>query len=107
RVCLMTGRVALVTGASGGIGQAIARALAASGHRVAIGYATDRDGALQCVQAIARSGGDAIEVHGDVRDTGDVDVMFGAVEETWGPVQVLVNNAGIILDGLVVGMPER
>jgi 3-oxoacyl-[acyl-carrier protein] reductase len=101
------GKVALVTGASGGIGRAIAQALAASGHRVAISYATDRAGARRCAESIASEGGDAIEVHGDVRDPAEVDVMFGAVERTWGPVQVLVNNAGIIRDGLVTRMPER
>jgi 3-oxoacyl-[acyl-carrier protein] reductase len=101
------GRVALVTGASGGIGRAIAQALAASGHRVAIGYATDREGAHQCAQSVTRAGGDAIEVHGDVRDPDDVDAMFGTVEQAWGPVQVLVNNAGIIRDGLVARMPEH
>lgn len=102
-----TGRVALVTGASGGIGQAIARALAASGHRVAISYATDRDGARRCAQSIANAGGDVMEVHGDVREPNDVDLMFGEVERAWGPVQALVNNAGIIRDGLVATMPER
>jgi 3-oxoacyl-[acyl-carrier protein] reductase len=73
---------------------------------VAIGYATDPDGARQCAKSIARDGGDAIEVRGDIRDSGEVDAMFGEIERTWGPVQVLVNNAGVIRDGLVATMPS-
>ena len=92
-------RVALVTGGSGGIGTATVAALAGAGHRVAVGYATNRDGAEKVA---AEVGGTA--VHIDVADPEGVDAAFAHVESALGPVEVLVNNAGITADGLVLRM---
>lgn len=94
-----TARVALVTGGSGGIGTATAAALAADGHRVAVGYARNREAAEK---AAAGLGGMA--VHIDVGDPAAVDAAFTEVEQTLGPVEVLVNNAGINADGLLLRM---
>ena len=83
-------RVALVTGASQGIGQACARALSEAGHRVAL-VARDED----ALQAVADSlPGDALVVPADVLDAGAIDAAFARVEEEWGPVEILVLNAG-------------
>ena len=94
-------RVALVTGGSGGIGQAIAEALAAGGHRVAVGYGANREAAEK---AAAGVGGMAVQI--DVTDPTAVDVAFGEVEQSLGPVDVLVNNAGIAADGLLMRMSD-
>jgi len=91
-------RVALVTGASQGIGQACARALSEAGHRVAL-VARD-EGALQ---AVADSlPGDALVVPADVLDAGAIDAAFARVEEEWGPVEILVLNAGASMSATVV-----
>ena len=76
----MTSRVALVTGASGGIGSACARALAAAGHRVAVGYGTSAGAADKVVEAIATGGGTALAVHVDVTDRSTGDAAYGTVE---------------------------
>jgi 3-oxoacyl-[acyl-carrier protein] reductase len=100
-------RVALVTGGSRGIGRAIAQRLGASGHRVAVNYAAREDAAKEVVEAINGAGGEAIAVGGDVGDAGDVDRVFTEVEERLGAVAVLVNNAGITRDDLLLRMrPE-
>ncbi|HET8621735.1 MAG TPA: SDR family NAD(P)-dependent oxidoreductase, partial [Acidimicrobiales bacterium] len=95
-------RVALVTGASGGIGSACARALAAVGHRVAVGYGASAGAADKVVESIADAGGRATAVHLDVTDRAAVEAGFTAVEEQWGPVEILVNAAGANRDKLTV-----
>jgi 3-oxoacyl-[acyl-carrier protein] reductase len=96
--------VALVTGGSRGIGAAIARRLAADGMAVAVNYATNEARAGEVVADIEASGGAAVAVRADVGDAGDVDALFGTVTEALGPVTVLINNAGITDDGLMLRM---
>jgi 3-oxoacyl-[acyl-carrier protein] reductase len=97
-------RVAFVTGAGGGIGRACAVALANAGHRVAIGYSANADGANVTVK---ECGDGAIAVHVDVTDTASVDAAFADIEERLGGnVEILVNNAGITRDGLLVRMGD-
>lgn len=102
----MTGRVALVTGASRGIGRATAIALGAAGVRVAVGYATDSEAAGQTVAAIGASGGTAVPVAISVEDRDSVHTAFKAVESELGAVEILVNNAGVTGDGLIVRMTD-
>jgi 3-oxoacyl-[acyl-carrier protein] reductase len=99
-------RTALVTGASRGIGRAIAVSLGATGHRVACCYASDSAGAEDTCGAVVGAGGEAIAVAVDVADEASVDRAFDEVEEKLAPVEVLVNNAGITADGLVMRMKE-
>ena len=102
----MTSRVAFVTGASGGIGSACARALAAAGHRVAVGYGASAGAADKVVEEIAVAGGTALAVHADVADREAVDAAFGTVEDAWGPVELLVNAAGANRDKLTVQLRD-
>jgi 3-oxoacyl-[acyl-carrier protein] reductase len=91
---------ALVTGGAGGIGAATARVLSAGGWPVAINYRSDAEGAEEVANAIAEADGRATAVQADVRDPAAVDRLFRSVEERFGPVLVLVNNAGVRADGL-------
>ena len=97
-------RVALVTGGSRGIGRAMARTLAISGHRVAVNYTANRTAADEVVSDIEEIGGEAIAIQADVGDESSVADLFAAVEEVFGPPLVLVNNAGITRDQLVLRM---
>jgi 3-oxoacyl-[acyl-carrier protein] reductase len=91
---------ALVTGASRGIGAAIAKALAREGWPVGVNYRSDSEAADAVVDEITSAGGRAKALHGDVADPETADALFTALEEEFGPVLVLVNNAGITADGL-------
>jgi 3-oxoacyl-[acyl-carrier protein] reductase len=102
----MTKRVALVTGASGGIGAAVARSLAAGGQLVAVGYAGNHDAAVAVADEITGDGGTARPVRIDVTDGAGVDGAFKEVEEALGPVEVLVNAAGVNRDKLLVQLSE-
>jgi NAD(P)-dependent dehydrogenase (short-subunit alcohol dehydrogenase family) len=95
---------ALVTGASRGIGAAVAAALAEEGWPVGLGYRSGADGAQRVAYQIAAAGGTAVPVPGDVSDPGAVEDVFGALEAEFGPVLVLVNNAGITADKMVAKM---
>ena len=101
------GRVALVTGASRGIGRATAIALGRTGMRVAVGFAEDEAAARATVDAVVGAGGAARPVAIRVEDADAVDAAFTAVESELGPVEVLVNNAGITADGLVMRMKDE
>jgi 3-oxoacyl-[acyl-carrier protein] reductase len=91
----LNGKVAIVTGASKGIGAAIAKGLAAAGAAVVVNYASSQEGADRVVAEIARAGGKAIAVAADVSKAGDVQRLFDATKNGFGALDVLVNNAGI------------
>ncbi len=91
---------ALVTGASRGIGAAIAKALAAEGWPVGVNYRSGADGAEAVVEEIKSAGGSAVALQGDIADPETAEKLFGTLEEEFGPVLVLVNNAGVTADGL-------
>ncbi len=91
----LTGKVAIVTGASKGIGAGIARALGKAGAAVAVNYASSKDGAERVVKEIAQNGGKAIAVQGDVAKPGDVKRLFEETKKAFGSLDILVNNAGV------------
>lgn len=100
-------QVALVTGASRGIGRAIALSLAAEGAKVAVNYASSSSAAEEVVSQIKDQGGEAIALGADVSQAEAVDTLVKAVMDEWGQIDVLVNNAGITRDGLLLRMkPE-
>ncbi len=102
----LTGKVALVTGASRGIGQAIAEKLAAQGASVVVNYHTSEGAAEEVVESIRSNGGEAIAVAGDVRDSGDARRLVKTTLDTFGRLDILVNNAGITRDNLLALMKE-
>ena len=97
---------ALVTGASRGIGAAVARRLAANGATVYVNYRGSEDAAAAVVDAIREAGGVAHAIAGDVGDAASVQAMFDAIEKD-GPLDILVNNAGVTKDGLVPMLREQ
>jgi 3-oxoacyl-[acyl-carrier protein] reductase len=101
-------RVAIVTGGSRGIGRAIVTALAAEGAKVALVYRGSKEAADAAVQAVTGAGGTAVACQVDVTDLSAAQQCAEAVEKQWGPVNILVNNAGVIHDDLFVRLePEQ
>jgi 3-oxoacyl-[acyl-carrier protein] reductase len=91
----LSGKVAVVTGASKGIGAGIAKGLAAEGAAVVINYASSKDGADRVVAEIKAKGGKAIAVHGDVAKAADVEKIFAEAKQAFRRLDILVNNAGV------------
>ncbi len=91
----LAGKVAVVTGASKGIGAAIAKGLAADGASVVVNYSSSREGADKVVAEIAAAGGKAVAVQGNVARQADVERIFAETKRAFGRLDVLVNNAGI------------
>src|SRR3981189_1243197 len=91
----LAGKVAVVTGASKGIGAGIAKHLAAEGAAVVVNYASSKEGADQVVKEIAKRGGKALAVQGDVAKKADIQRLFAETKKAFGRVDILVNNAGV------------
>src|SRR5690242_14645738 len=91
----LAGKVAVVTGASKGIGASIAKQLAGAGASVVVNYAAAKDDAERVVAAIKQKGGKAIAIQGDVGKEADVKRLFAETKQAFGDVDVLVNNAGV------------
>ncbi len=103
----LTGKVAIVTGASRGIGKAAAMALAQVGAKVVVNYARSSDAADAVVAAISEGGSEALALQADVSKADQVDAMVKATMDKFGRIDVLVNNAGITRDTLLLRMkPE-
>lgn len=103
----LEGQVAIVTGASRGIGKEIAIALAKEGAKVAINYARSSEAAEAVVSDIQAAGSEAIALQADVSQNDQVEALIKTVQEKWGRIDILVNNAGITRDTLLLRMkPE-
>ena len=98
----LTGKVALITGASSGIGAATASLFAELGAKVAIGYHSNGDGAAQVQHRIGEAGGKAITLHADMRKSAEIQSMVKEAREQLGPIDILVNNAGSLLRRMAV-----
>ena len=103
----LANKVAIVTGASKGIGSGIAEAFAAAGARVAVNYSSDKNGADRLVQRIVDSGGKAVAVGADVSKAADVVRLFQEVRAAFGRLDVLVNNAGVFRFGAFAEITEE
>jgi 3-oxoacyl-[acyl-carrier protein] reductase len=106
-VSKLTGKVAVVTGASKGIGAGIARELAAAGASVVVNYASSKEGADRVVAEIEAKGGKAVAVQGDVSKAADVTRLFAEAKAAFGSLDILVNNAGIYQFGSLVDLTEE
>jgi 3-oxoacyl-[acyl-carrier protein] reductase len=91
----LQGKVAVVTGASKGIGAGVAKTLAAAGAAVVVNYASSKEGADRVVAAIEQQGGKAIAVQSDVSKAADVERLFAETKKAFGALDILVNNAGV------------
>jgi len=96
----LTGKVAIITGASSGIGNATARTLANCGAAVAINYHRNEAGAVQLKKEIIEAGGKAVAIQADVTLNADVEALVRRTIEDFGPIDILVNNAGSLIERL-------
>jgi len=103
----LSGKIAVVTGASSGIGAGIARALSAEGATVVVNYATSKEGADAVVAFIAAAGGTAVAVRADMSKSADVARLFERIKADYGRVDVLVNNAGFAIFEMVSDLTEE
>ncbi len=103
----LEGKVALVTGASKGIGAGIAKGLASAGASVVVNYATDQKGAEAVVEAITKANGRAIAIQADVSKSSDVTRMLAETKTAYGTLDILVNNAGVYKFGPVDSIAEE
>ncbi len=103
----LAGKVAVVTGASKGIGAGIAKALAAAGASVVVNYASSKEGADRVVAEIEAKGGKAIAVQADVARSADVKRLFAETKRTFDKLDILVNNAGVFAFGPLEGITEE
>ena len=103
----LTGKVAVVTGASKGIGAGIAKALGAEGASVVVNYASSREGAEKVVKEITEKGGKAVAVQGGVEKAADVERLFTETEKAFGSANILVNNAGVYAFAPLEGITEE
>jgi 3-oxoacyl-[acyl-carrier protein] reductase len=103
----LDGKVSLVTGASRGLGRAIALKLASLGSRVAVNYVANDDAANKVVSQITNAGGEAMPARANVADSSAVKGMFREIMANWGRIDILVNNAGITCDNLLPRMTDE
>jgi 3-oxoacyl-[acyl-carrier protein] reductase len=103
----LAGKVAIVTGASRGIGKTIAEELALHGAKVVINYASSPEKAAQAVERIGQQGGEAIAVQADISQVAQVQNLFQATLHEYGQVDILVNNAGIMITKLISAVTEE
>jgi 3-oxoacyl-[acyl-carrier protein] reductase len=103
----LTGKVAVVTGASKGIGAGIAKELAAQGASVVVNYASSREGAEKVVAEITKAGGKAIAVGGSVAKAAEINGLFAATKKAYGRLDILVNNAGVYAFSPLDGITEE
>ena len=100
-------RTVLITGASRGIGKATAIKLASMNHNLAINYNSHKDEADEVVAEIKKLGGNAISIQGNVKDKNDCEKIIKTTEDKFGTVEILINNAGVISDSLLLRMKDE
>ena len=103
----LKGYICLVTGSSRGIGAQIARTVAAAGARTVINYHSSKQQAMQLLGELTEQGYQVMAVRADISQGWEVEAMFAQIEDKWGSVDLLVNNAGISLKGLVTETSEE
>ncbi|RAR40456.1 SDR family oxidoreductase [Paenibacillus sp. MDMC362] len=103
----LLGKVAIVTGASRGIGREIAERLAENGAKVVVNYASSPDKAEEVVSAIKQSGGEARAIQADIRQVAAIERLFSETIEAYGGIDILVNNAGIMTTKPIAAMTEE
>ena len=102
----LSGKVAIITGASRGIGSSIAKQLSEAGAKVVVNYSSSPEKAAEVVNEIKKNGGEAVAVQADVSKVSDVEKLFSQTIEAFGKVDILINNAGVILYKLLSDVTE-
>ncbi|HTG69502.1 MAG TPA: SDR family oxidoreductase [Candidatus Udaeobacter sp.] len=103
----LAGKVALVTGASRGIGREIAEELARNGAKVVVNYASNPDKAEEVVDGIKQRGGEAVAIQADISSVAEIEMLFRKTLEAYGQVDILINNAGIMITKPIASITEE